>query len=42
MKANASQESADWLAARAGCFTASRASDLMARLTNGKPPAGPT
>ena len=35
MKANASQESADWMAARAGAFTASRASDLMARTKSG-------
>lgn len=40
MKANVCQESADWLADRAGCFTASRSSDLMARLANGKPGAG--
>jgi putative phage-type endonuclease len=40
MKANAAQESDDWLAQRAGCFTASRASDLMAKLANGKPAAG--
>lgn len=35
MKANAAQESADWMAARAGCFTASRASDLMAKTKTG-------
>lgn len=35
MKANAAQESADWMAARAGCFTASRASDLMAKTRSG-------
>lgn len=35
MKANEAQESADWMAARAGCFTASRASDLMARTKTG-------
>ncbi len=35
MKANESQESADWMAARAGCFTASRSKDLMARTKTG-------
>lgn len=35
MKANASQESADWLVSRAGKFTASRASDLMAKTKTG-------
>lgn len=35
MKANAAQESADWMAARAGCFTAARASDLMAKTRTG-------
>lgn len=35
MKANAAQESQDWLTARAGKFTASRASDLMARTKSG-------
>lgn len=35
MKANAAQESADWMAARCGMFTASRASDLMARTKSG-------
>ena len=35
MKANASQESADWMLSRAGKFTASRASDLMARTKTG-------
>ena len=39
MKANAAQESQDWMQARAGCFTASRAADLMARLRDGKPAA---
>lgn len=35
MKANASQESADWLTQRAGKFTASRASSLMAKIKSG-------
>lgn len=35
MKANDAQESADWMAERAGKFTASRASDLMARTKSG-------
>lgn len=35
MKANQEQETQDWLAARAGCFTASRASDLMAKTKSG-------
>lgn len=35
MKANAAQESADWMLARCGMFTASRASDLMARTKSG-------
>lgn len=35
MKANAAQDSADWLAARCGKFTASRASDLMAKTKTG-------
>lgn len=35
MKANIAQEGADWLLARTGCFTASRASDLMAKTKNG-------
>lgn len=35
MKANVEQESADWMLARAGCFTASRASDLMAKTRSG-------
>lgn len=39
MKANALQETQDWLRARAGLFTASRASKLMAKLANGKPAA---
>lgn len=39
MKANAAQEGADWLAQRAGMFTASRASALMAKLRDGKPAA---
>ena len=34
-KANIAQEGADWLMARAGCFTASRASDLMAKTKSG-------
>lgn len=39
MKANASQESADWMLARCGMFTASRAAKLMAKLRNGRPAA---
>lgn len=39
MKANAAQASGDWLLARAGCFTASRSADLMAKLRDGKPGA---
>lgn len=39
MKANVMQESQDWLLARAGMFTASRASKLMAKLRDGKPAA---
>ena len=35
MKANAEQEGAGWLQARAGRFTASRASDLMAKTKSG-------
>lgn len=35
MKANADQESQDWMLARAGMFTASRAKDLMARTKTG-------
>lgn len=35
MKANAAQDSADWMLARCGKFTASRASDLMARTKSG-------
>jgi putative phage-type endonuclease len=35
MKANTEQESADWMAQRAGCFTASRSSDLMAKTRSG-------
>jgi YqaJ-like viral recombinase domain. len=35
MKANSAQESADWMAARAGAFTASRSSDLMAKTKTG-------
>lgn len=35
MKANAAQEGADWMLARAGKFTASRASDLMAKTKTG-------
>lgn len=35
MKANEAQESADWMLARAGKFTASRASDLMAKTKTG-------
>lgn len=39
MKANAAQEDAGWMAQRAGMFTASRASALMARLRDGRPAA---
>lgn len=35
MKANESQESAEWMSARAGNFTASRSSDLMAKTRSG-------
>lgn len=35
MKANVEQEGADWMAQRAGKFTASRASDLMAKTRSG-------
>lgn len=35
MKANEAQESQDWMLARAGKFTASRASDLMAKTKTG-------
>jgi len=35
VKANAAQEGADWLLSRAGKFTASRASDLMAKTKTG-------
>ena len=35
MKANPQQESADWMAARAGNFTASRSADLMAKTRSG-------
>lgn len=35
MKANGAQEGADWLLSRAGKFTASRASDLMAKTKTG-------
>ena len=35
MKANESQESQDWMLARCGQFTASRASDLMAKTKTG-------
>ena len=35
MKANTAQESQDWMLARCGMFTASRASDLMARTKTG-------
>lgn len=35
MKANQEQESQDWMQARCGMFTASRASDLMARTKTG-------
>jgi len=35
VKANEAQESADWMAARAGNFTASRSSDLMAKTRSG-------
>lgn len=39
MKANVSQESADWMLARCGMFTASRAAKLMAKLRDGRPAA---
>lgn len=39
MKANVEQEGDDWLAKRAGKFTASRADKLMAKLRDGKPAA---
>lgn len=39
MKANAAQENEDWLAQRAGKFTASRADKLMAKLKDGRPAA---
>lgn len=39
MKANAAQESPDWKVKRAGCFTASRASALMAQGRGGQPSA---
>lgn len=35
MKANEAQEGADWMAQRAGNFTASRSADLMARTKSG-------
>ncbi len=35
MKANADQESQDWMAQRCGAFTASRCGDLMARTKSG-------
>ena len=35
MKANAAQETAEWMAQRAGKFTASRAADLMAKTRSG-------
>ncbi len=35
MKANEAQESQDWMLARCGMFTASRAADLMARTKSG-------
>ena len=35
MKANAAQETADWMQQRAGCFTASRSGDLMAKTRSG-------
>lgn len=35
MKANAAQDSADWMLVRAGKFTASRSSDLMAKTRSG-------
>lgn len=35
MKANAAQDSQEWMAARAGKFTASRAADLMAKTRTG-------
>lgn len=39
MKANAAQESDQWMLDRAGKFTASRANALMAKLRDGKPAA---
>lgn len=39
MKANALQDEASWMAARAGKFTASRADKLMATLRDGRPAA---
>lgn len=39
MKANEAQESDDWMAQRAGRFTASRSSSLMAKIRNGAPAA---
>lgn len=39
MKANTSQESQDWMLARCGNFTASRAADLMVKLKDGRPGA---
>lgn len=35
MKANEAQETESWMLDRAGCFTASRASDLMAKTKSG-------
>lgn len=40
MKANAAQDSDDWMKERAGKLTASRAEKLMAKLRDGKPAAG--
>ena len=39
MKANEAQTAPEWLQKRAGCFTASRASDLMAQGRGGAPSA---
>lgn len=39
VKANEAQESPDWMLKRAGCFTASRASALMAQGRGGQPSA---
>lgn len=39
MKANVAQESPEWMVKRAGCFTASRAADLMAQGRGGQPSA---